>query len=99
MKILFIHQSLVSFVRKDLEILQSVHQVREIHYRGLNDIPALLSCTIWADLIFSWYGKLHAFFDMLFYKLLGKKAVVVAGGNVFWVTNCGNKHRSDPGIG
>ena len=81
MKILFTHQSLVSFVRKDLEILQSAHQVREIHYRGTKDIPAIVRGTIWADLTFSWFGKLHAFFAILFSKLLGKKAVVVAGGD------------------
>ncbi len=81
MKILFVHQSLVSFVEKDLNILRLAHQVRNLHYRGLQDIPSLVKGTIWADLTFSWFGKLHAFFAVLFSKMLDKKSVVVAGGD------------------
>ena len=81
MKILFVHQSLMSFVQKDLSILRSAHQVRALQFRGLQDLPALVSATQWADLTFSWFGKLHAFFAVLFSKLLGKKTVVVAGGD------------------
>jgi glycosyltransferase involved in cell wall biosynthesis len=32
------------------------------------------------DIVFSWFGSIHAFFAVLFSKLLGKKSVVVAGG-------------------
>jgi len=81
MKILFVHQKMISFVEKDLEILQSAHQVRELQYRGIRDIPSLLRGTVWADITFSWFGKLHAFFAVLFSKMFGKKAVVVAGGD------------------
>lgn len=81
MKILFIHQKMMSFVEKDLEILRSAHQVRELHYKGIRDIPSLLRGTISADITFSWFGKLHAFFAVLFSKILCKKAVVVAGGD------------------
>lgn len=68
-------------MEKDLEILRSAHQVRELHFKGLQDIPSLLRGTIWADLTFSWFGKLHAFFAVLFSKILGKKSVVIAGGD------------------
>ncbi len=71
----------MSFVEKDLEILRSTHQVRELHFKGIRDIPSLLRGTIWADITFSWFGKLHAFFAVFFSKILGKKAVVVAGGD------------------
>lgn len=81
MKIFFVHQRLTSFIKKDLDILQTAHQVRSLRFRGLQDVPALVSGTLWADLIFSWFGKLHAFFAVLFSNLLGKKAVVVAGGD------------------
>lgn len=81
MKIIFIHQGLMSFVQKDLDILRSVHQVREIQFTGIKDIFAILQGTIWADITFSWFGKLHAFFAVLFSKIFGKKAVVVAGGD------------------
>lgn len=71
----------MSFVEKDLEILRSAHQVRELHFKGIRDIPSLLRGTIWADITFSWFGKLHAFFAVLFSKIFGKKAVVIAGGD------------------
>jgi len=81
MRILFVHQGPVSFVLKDLEILRSVHEVREICFTGAKDIFALWKWTLWANLTFSWFGKFHAFFAVLFSKLLGKKAIVVAGGD------------------
>lgn len=81
MKILFIHQHLQSFVQKDLDILRSVHEVREIRFAGLKVVPMIYEGVAWADLIFCWFGKLHAFFAVLFSKILGKKAVVVAGGD------------------
>lgn len=81
MKILFVYQSLLSFVEKDLNSLQSLYQVRSLKFRGLRDAPALVRGVLWADLTFSWFGKLHAFFTVLFSKLLGKKSIVVAGGD------------------
>lgn len=71
----------MSFVRKDLEILQSVHTVNELYFRGSYDIPKLICGVYRTDLTFSWFGKLHAFFVVIFSKLFGKKAVVVAGGD------------------
>ena len=81
MKILFLHQKLLSFVKRDLEILQSVHQVRELKYQGLKNLTGIIKGIIWADVSFSWFGKLHAFWAVFFSKLLGKKSVVVAGGD------------------
>ncbi|MCX5815375.1 MAG: glycosyltransferase family 4 protein [Proteobacteria bacterium] len=81
LRILFVHQGLQSFVQKDLEILRSAYEVREVWFRGLRSVHAIWSATQWADVTFSWFGKLHAFFAVLFSKLLGKKAVVVAGGD------------------
>jgi glycosyltransferase involved in cell wall biosynthesis len=81
LRILFVHQELVSFVSNDLDILRSTHQVYEFQFRGLKDIPSLLRSAQGADLAFSWFGKLHAFFTIFFSKLLDKKVVVVAGGD------------------
>lgn len=82
MKILLVAQRLDSWVEKDLEILQSAgHEVRVVQARGLRDVIAFLRGTLWADLTFSWFGKLHAFFTVFFSKLLGKKSLVVAGGD------------------
>jgi len=82
LKILLVAQRLDSWVEKDLEILQSAgHEVRVVQARGLRDVIAFLRGTLWADLTFSWFGKLHAFFTVFFSKLLGKKSLVVAGGD------------------
>jgi len=43
-------------------------------------IPKIVEGVIWADLTFSWFGSFHAFFTVLFSKLLHRKSVVVAGG-------------------
>ena len=34
MKILFVHQGLQSFVKKDLDILQKAHEVRSVEWKG-----------------------------------------------------------------
>jgi glycosyltransferase involved in cell wall biosynthesis len=71
----------MSFVVKDLEILRQSHQVQPLEFRGLKDLRALWQGVKWCDITFSWFGKLHAFFAVFFSKLLGKKSVVVAGGD------------------
>ncbi len=71
----------MNFVKKDLEILKSKHNVKEFHYKGLKDAPSLIIGILKSDLAFSWFGKLHAFFAVLFSKLFGKKCIVVAGGD------------------
>ena len=81
MKILFVSQNLASFIEKDLGILQYEHQVRKKQLRGLVDIPSLIHGIIWADLTFCWFGKMHAFFAVLFSIVFHKKTVVVAGGD------------------
>ncbi|MCJ7507212.1 MAG: glycosyltransferase [candidate division Zixibacteria bacterium] len=94
MKILFVHQGLQSFVQKDLDILRSAHDVRPLQFTGRRGLPRnllpdlwqLCQGVLWCDLTFSWFGKLHAFFAVLFSKILGKKSVVVAGGDD--VANC-----------
>lgn len=79
-KILFVYQELSTFVKKDLDILRSVHTVRKVHFRGINDIPKLWGGVKWCDVSFSWFGSIHAFWSVLFTKLLKKKSIVVAGG-------------------
>jgi glycosyltransferase involved in cell wall biosynthesis len=80
LKILFVYQELVTFVKKDLDILRSAYAVREVHFRGINDIPKLWGGVKWCDVSFSWFGSFHAFWSVLFSKLLKKKSIVVAGG-------------------
>jgi len=68
------------FVAKDLEILNSNHEVRPFHFQGLKDLPALWQGVRWCDLTFSWFGTYHAFFTVGFGKIQRKKSVVVSGG-------------------
>lgn len=98
MKILFVHQGLQSFVKKDLDILQEAHEVRVIEWKGglggiVTNLLPLWKGTVWCDLTFSWFGKLNAFFTVLFSKLLRKGSVVVAGGDDvgIWIYR-GRKH-------
>lgn len=89
MKILFVYQGLQSFVQKDLDILRSIHEVHLIQFSGRKELIKhifpnlwrLWQGILWCDLTFSWFGKLHAFFAVLFSKIVGKKAIVVAGGD------------------
>jgi len=81
MKILFVHQKLMSFVEKDLEFLKSRHKVEEFNFKGIRDLPFLIINIFQYDFIFLWFGKLHAFFGILFSKLLGKQSIVIAGGD------------------
>lgn len=88
LKILFIHTRMPTFARTDFDILTEVHDVRELNFPSpqqgwhqvIGYLPALWHGVQWADLTFSWFGKLHAFFAVLFSKNLGKKAVVVVSG-------------------
>ncbi len=97
MKILFVHQSLQSFVKKDLNILQEKHDVCELRFASGNklllsllpDLCKLVYGIIWCDIVFCWFGKLHALFAVLFSKMMGKRSVVVAGGDdVACVPDC-----------
>jgi len=80
-KILFLHQGLLSFVDKDLKILKNKYEIHEIYVKGLNDIPALWKGVRECDVTFSWFGKIHAFFAVFLSKILGRKSIVVAGGD------------------
>jgi len=79
MKILFIHQYLATFVKKDLEILKEEHEVREVVFKGKLAPLKVLRNIIWCDTAFCWFGKLNALFAVLFGKMFGKKIIVVAG--------------------
>ncbi len=76
-RIVFVHACLLSFVEKDLDILCFGHRVRDLHFRELQDICALVCGTKRTDLTFFWFGKLHAFFAVTFSGVLGENAVVV----------------------
>jgi glycosyltransferase involved in cell wall biosynthesis len=89
MKIAFLHQHSWPYVRRDLDILRTAHDVCEVQMPSagrwgvgaLRDLLNIWRAVRWCDLSFSWIGSLHAFAAVLFSRLLGKKAIVVAGGD------------------
>jgi glycosyltransferase involved in cell wall biosynthesis len=82
MKIYFLHNGLISFVRKDLLILESAHEVRaELNYRRmLRNLWRNLKGVLWCDLLFCWFASIHFLPSVLLARLLGRKVIVVAGG-------------------
>lgn len=79
-KVAFVHNGLATFVERDLRILREKHEVRELHFHGLSSLPKIFVAVLWSDLSFAWFASIHAFWAVLFSKILGKKAVVVSGG-------------------
>lgn len=59
--IAFFHQGLLSFVEKDVQVLKSENQLRIVQFRGLHSVNEVCQSVLWADMTFSWFGKLHAF--------------------------------------
>lgn len=102
MRVLLVHQGLQSFVQTDLDILREAHDVRAYYVPGarqgmrhlLASLPGLAKNVKWCDLSFSWFGKLHAFFAVLFSKLLGKKSIVVVSGGEVCRFDIAGKYRS-----
>ena len=71
-----------SFVRKDLEILKSAHEVEaEFNYReAVQNLWKNYRGIRRADIVFYWFGSLHFLPSVILAKLLRKKIVVVSGG-------------------
>lgn len=86
MNILFVHNYLATFTRIDLEILRTVHDVREWEVRRdsvrglLRTNAGLAEAVAWADVVFAWFGGYHALLPFLLAKARGRKCVVVASG-------------------
>lgn len=81
MKILFVHRGLETYVAKDLSILSEVYETRAVHFTCFQDVFKIIKGVIWCNLTFSWFGSLHAFWAVIFSKLLKKKSIVVSGGD------------------
>jgi len=86
MKILLVYRHLATFVKIDLNILRSKHEVHELHIRGhhfldlATDMVRTIRCVFWADVVFSWFGGYHALLPFIIGRLLGRKCIVIASG-------------------
>jgi glycosyltransferase involved in cell wall biosynthesis len=103
MKILFVHSGMPVFAKTDFDILSESNEVDAFDFPSLRHgwwkvikcLPALWEKVQWADLTFSWFGKLHAFFAVLFSNILKKKSIVVlSGGEVCRFSFKGGAYRS-----
>lgn len=88
-RVLFVYTNLSSFVRRDLEILQKHFNVKKMNAttflvprRGRDRLVffKLMRGILWADIAYSWFADLNAFFIVLFCMFLGKKSMIVVGG-------------------
>ena len=85
--ILFVAPSFRSFIKKDYRVLKRKSVVKCVVYSYNHKkpiwllVPRIIRGVLWADLAYSWFGTFHAFFTVLFSKILQKKSIVVAGGD------------------
>ena len=83
-KILYICFNYESFVKKDVDMLKKKIDVKFLLYKGIKHIvsflPKLFVEILRSDVIISRFASTHAFFAVLFSKILQKKSVVILGG-------------------
>lgn len=81
-RIYFVHQGLLSFVKKDLEILETKFDVKPInnYHTPIFKIPRNIAGVLWCDLVFCWFGGPRFIAPIVLGRLFGKKIVIVAGG-------------------
>ena len=81
-RVLFVHISpdLVSFVKKDIEILSRHFEVRPLLYRSRRDIWRVMTGALWADVTFSWFAWDQAAWAVRLSRMLGRKSIVIVGG-------------------
>lgn len=80
-KIYFVHNCMMSFVEKDLFLLNSVFGVKIVdNWYPIRNIVRNIADVINSDVIFCWFCSIKFAVPILVGKLLRKKIVVVAGG-------------------
>lgn len=88
-RIFFVYSGLFTFVRRDLGILERHFDIKPMKATTflvpkLGRSPLvflrLFKGVWWADVVYSWFANLNAFFVVLFCMILRKKSVIVTGG-------------------
>jgi glycosyltransferase involved in cell wall biosynthesis len=79
--ILYIHNSPMSFVRIDRDLLAQEWTVHEWYQRNRLINPLKLWRAVRKrDLVFAWFASWHSFWPLLCARLLGKPSILVTGG-------------------
>jgi len=72
------------FLERDVKLLRKYFEVKTApainRRKPLRDILKVFKGVVWANVTFSQFADSHAFFAVLFSKLLRKKSIVVVGG-------------------
>lgn len=77
MKILFVHNSLRTFVRLDRDVLATSHDVHELNYHwNTRTFGSLIRQIQDCDLIFAWFASYHSFLPAILGKRHNKIVVV-----------------------
>ena len=79
-KILLVHKGSSTFIRKDLDILRSEFDVKELLYVGKIAKWRVLFGAIRSDAVFCWFCGKFSFLPALFGRFFGKKVFVITGG-------------------
>lgn len=87
-KILFVHPTMSTFIRADLDILRKHFDVRVLdigskkrNLGGMLGVMWELSLgVLWSDLTFSWFAETHAKWQVRCSRLFGRPSIVVVGG-------------------
>jgi len=85
---LFIRPSKSSFIQNDLKLLKKHFDVRVVDFvlnrkdpkNTFKTVWNLITGVIWADLTFSWFADVHAYWAVRLSKIFRKKSIVVVGG-------------------
>lgn len=107
MRILLLGPLRSSFVKTDIEELSKSYSVVALDTvlgRGVKGAVSLITLTLRAlvrlpraDVLFCWFADYHTLIPIVAARLLGKRAVVVAGGyDVGWVPEVGYGARDRP---
>jgi glycosyltransferase involved in cell wall biosynthesis len=87
-KILFVRLSPSSFVQNDLKILKKYFDIKVVDFvfnvkypkNSFKTIWDMITGILWADLTFSWFADVHAYWTVRLSKIFRKKSIVVIGG-------------------
>jgi len=77
-RVVFVHSGDASFIETDRKILENRFHVLDFKYFGKKGILDLLKIIRKSNIGFAWFEHDHAFFTVLFSKVLGKKSIVVS---------------------
>lgn len=79
-RVLFVHYSFTSFIKKDFEMLDKHYNVKKIAWKGKRSILSVARNVFKTDLVFSWFAGDASAVAVFFSRLFRKKSVIIVGG-------------------